>query len=116
MIHLRDLRHNNWVLFEGIPKQVDNHTIAFHSQDFEGIPITPEILLKNGFYHRGDTKLFSQYDHHKLEFEVEFNYRDSCIYFYFLGNWLGDRVEYLYVHQLQNVILDLTGKEWEVVL
>ena len=49
MIPLNELRQGVWVLENGTPFKVDLHNSDFwHSDNFEPIPLTPDILEKCG--------------------------------------------------------------------
>lgn len=76
----------------------------FNYSDFEGIPLTEEIILKCGFEFE---KIVGWYI--KDGIEIFFNKKGR----YFKGNY-PIKIHIRYVHQLQNIFYALTGQELEV--
>lgn len=100
------LRIGNYILNDGVVVKADGRTIfdiwSGTSKNYQPIPITEELIDKKelGFQHRyGKTYYFG-----KMKFD--FNSLGKLRF-----HWSG-KVTYIdYFHQLQNVILELTGEE-----
>lgn len=120
MIDIRELRVNNLVNVRR--GSLRPHAICIGDfcggQDkfdkFEPIPIDKELLQKNGFNFVPNT-LFSE----RLVFDTFYNLVfDISLTKDYLGNnfQYESGIEIRYVHQLQNLVYVLTGKELEVEL
>ena len=79
--------------------------------DFEGIPLTPEILEKAGFILRGFYYHFPNHDIFKLE-----QYKLKNSYWLRHNTQSIDSVRINYLHQLQNLYFSLTGEELQIEL
>ena len=72
----------------------------FRAYEFEPIPLTPEILEKNGFVFRGDnsTMYGEYYLHNQSTFAIKmFNG-------YLVGMCMGEDLEFHYVHEFQHAL------------
>lgn len=82
------------------------------SQDFEGIELTEEILMKIGFvggnkcYHHPSTMLFTLFNVSVLTGGFKLIAGRNCN-----GSILQVSVQIKYVHELQNLFFALTGEE-----
>jgi hypothetical protein len=81
--------------------------------DFDPIPLTPEILKKAGF------EKDEQHDCYVIFSEVDnpvcIEYFDSKLHF--IGRDSAYTLENtIYLHQLQNLVFDLTGEELQIEL
>lgn len=101
-----ELMLGNWVTMNGIPIQVTRLSTHGEYQNVEPIPLTPEILKKNGFVQ--DDKLWW---HLKNEDRKTLFMMDS--HFSFSVSLKVVRI--WYVHQLQNT-LHICELEKEIVL
>lgn len=122
MIHVKDLRLNNWILDRGIPTQVSMLSIGvtFYSINgvnldkktgkvidtgedrFSPLPISPEVLEACGFTRDKDDNKF--YGH---SFQPIFHIFSGQ--YGFIG--LPTYVTLKYLHQLQNIYHSLTEQE-----
>lgn len=120
MIDKKDLRIGNWVdIFTDLnmagKKSVRTGAIRdgaeLDKKEFEGIPLTPEILEKCGFI-KSETNEF--YVNNALWLEatplVTPIYCDGTGFKRYIGRHIK------YVHQLQNLYYALTGEELEITL
>ena len=91
---------------------------AYKAQsEMEPVLLTPEILLKLGFGRREDEYFLIENKgaHHSLYIEFEFAGCDVCGSF-----WIGRNantkmfLNITFVHELQNFVFCLTGKELEI--
>ena len=122
-----ELRIGNWVNEFGIPKQVTPNLILKLYQieiagkvaiDISPIPLTPEILVKAGFdrvknkYQDNYVVSFSNWDFYSVQ------EREGIFYFSNdksdAGCYVITRVDF--VHKLQNLLYELSGKELNIDL
>lgn len=109
MIQANELRVGNWVESSGQIKQINGingSQNAFY--DFNGIPLTKDILLKCGFEKSGgswrrDEVIIYTHEIDDLTYHTESIMSEGGI-------------EIKSLHQLQNLYYALTGKELEVNL
>lgn len=118
MINAKELRIGNWVY--GVSDRVE--TIASISEsscqtsligvenstpleNLSPIPITEDILLKLGF---GVSDRTSKYKIWMTSKDEEFGLIQNSAGF---TTYYNQKTKYAYVHQLQNIFFDLTGKE-----
>jgi hypothetical protein len=123
MIQENELRQGNWFIKAGMPAKFD-----FHDEDdrtyldeFEPIPLTPEILEKCGFEKSKEEVYGEEYLGLKLyngicRYEICFfpGNTFTSISLFHKGELIGRTWEYL--HQLQNLYFALTGQELNVKL
>ena len=118
-----DLMIGDWVLFEGTPAKIlgveiygntlyvqINLTDLWHVSGFEPIPLTPEILEKNGLDNDPYGCHFKEDEYMALEISVE----EEGIYWTINYNEYGI-LKLKYVHQLQHA-LKLCGIDKEIVV
>lgn len=80
--------------------------------EYNPIPITDEILLKSGFWKVSAETIF---DYPTYWFsDSEYLFEADGKFYHNLVN--ADENEIKGIHNLQNIILDLTGKEWKINL
>jgi hypothetical protein len=88
----------------------------FRTPDLSGIPITRESLLKIGFY---ESKRHGFFINESI-ICIQIDYVDKEIILHIQSvdkdDWLVFDVELKYIHQVQNLCFDLTGKELEINL
>lgn len=97
------------------------HTISFknddhwHLENFQPIPLTPEILKSAGFKRNGNTK---NWFHLKIDNQTRFtgcdNGDETWVGLSVNSYWGGKSA--IYLHQLQNLYFALTGNELEINL
>lgn len=115
MLKTRELRIGNLISFKGLwhgeVSEVYNYFIKIGSRKssypcdvLSGIPLTPEWLLKLGFDMRPKNDDFDRWNIEGVGEEIWQHDHGFCHDFAFGG-------DLLYVHQLQNLIHALTGKE-----
>ena len=122
-----DLMIGDWVTFQGVPQQVtylnldDGERVGTTEQYFaqitecfEPIPLTPELLEKNGIKKDINGRLFGEYFEEDKDYSLEISMRKDGIY------WSINYDEYRilkleYVHELQHA-LKLCGIEKEIEL
>lgn len=94
------LRIENWFIQYDEPEQFDGD--FYHLSDIKFIPLTEEWLFKLGF-----ECIFTHDDHHyyleSLDLGLDRSYQPFGI-----GQY---KLEFEYVHQLQNLYFALTGEE-----
>lgn len=113
MIQSHELRIGNWIYSTSHKQYCKVIKLEYDSEllNIAPITLTEEILLKCGF------EYYSSNNSYQLDFDLNF-----CIWgriengfnVYCCSEELGDTLNYL--HQLQNIIFTLTGKELEVNL
>jgi hypothetical protein len=112
MIKANELRIGNWIkdLTTGEVFQVHRETFVFIEgieDQYEPIPLTPEIFLSCGFIEG------AMLDNSFISNELPFDLIEGH---YYLRNGEIDNfsrpIDFL--HQLQNINLDLTGEELEI--
>jgi hypothetical protein len=110
MIVSSELRIGNWV-YEGIkePLQISlGNDDLWHTQNFDPIPLTPEILAKCGFKNGNNEvancDLWNKY--WLGDFELDNNGNDFDY----------ETTSIKYVHQLQNLYFAIVQKELDVTL
>lgn len=126
MINPNELRIGNWVIHnnpltdKSVYHQVTAGTfskLTFHAREYEPIPLTPELLEKCGFVkiESGSTP----YGDHDAYIIGE----ESGRLIWSAGRLLKPipngylriaQAEIKYLHQLQNIIFDMTGEELEI--
>ena len=94
----------------GTPVQltIDDFKDFYYKDDyFDFIELTPDILINSGFNNNrvAESKWFSLNNWFQLESSGDK---------FLLNLWGGKSAELQYVHQLQNLYLDLTGTELEI--
>lgn len=114
MINANELRIGNWILNgNDHPIEVGYHEIKYATlhpgtqNNYEPIPLTPEILEKCGFGKQDNNS-------HQLDTDVGFCLwgRNGEINVHaYEGDEIGEAVKHL--HQLQNLYFALTGNEIE---
>lgn len=122
MIQINELRVGNdikWLAQERTPVSLDvlPH-IAKYPEDYEGIPLTPEVLrgCGLGLAHPTDESGFSYWEHPKswewLSIKIAFHDEDryamvcyDCHSSYAVGKHL------YYLHELQNAVWSFFGRE-----
>ena len=126
-----DLMIGDWYCWEAegkkYPMQVTKETFALSDKNianFEPIPLTPEILEKNGFEKIGETQQLSKYyrrlenkehlDYVFVEMHIRANYV-KVIYIPSKGNRQNIEIDGCAVHELQHA-LKLCRIEKEIVL
>lgn len=104
----------DWISFDGEPVKVQQVVSGINELDYEPIPLTAEILEKNGF---GDSFATNEKIFECEDFEIWIDFKEQgywvCIKnkvsdLYFEGNKM-------YVHELQHA-LKLCGIDKEIVL
>lgn len=128
MIKASELRVGNWVKHAGTitPLQVDVYSFVRMEEWFEEydpIPLTPEILEKCGF--EAFMILDDQQDYRgeylaKSGFRLYIDPGEKCYYFRYGDTELypveKHEIEIKFLHELQNLYFALTGEELEVNL
>lgn len=114
MIKATELRIGNLVmadLADGFQKVISPIDRVDSADKYDPIILTPKILDKNGFSKKSDITWYLAHNHRKIHLvqyhgtkEFTFPYNENGL------------ITIKYVHQLQNLIFSLTGKEWEVKL
>lgn len=115
MIKATELRIGNVIRFADrkhtypINSAEDLVMVENNEEAYEGIPLTPEVLINAGFEERGDFFVFDywRWVNGFLQFETSDNYETA--YYQIPGRYLS-------VHHLQNVYYALTSKELEIRL
>lgn len=136
MIDAKELRIGNYILLRnklvmvgGIPNVykllIPGEQYAVEVEEFGPIPITEKLLLKCGFKYVGaeiNGEIVQQFFLSDLK-NICFGRNNNGIYLctlYNNGYAEIDRLSIIkrvtYLHQLQNLYFDLTGKELEVTL
>lgn len=106
MIKEKDLRVGNLVLYDDKLFEVDV-IVTFADNDFNPIPLTPEILEKCGF-----EKVYQSY---VLDKFFLYNGPDVAGDWWFkMSEAVGFTVKIKYLHQLQNLYYALTGEELKI--
>jgi hypothetical protein len=111
MIQANELRQDNWVLKLGTPSKFDFYVEddRTYLDEFEPIPLTPEILEKCGF----DKGMGIDHKFQGLRLRLWKN--NDWILLNTNGCDLYPRMPTIkYLHQLQNLYFALTGKELQV--
>lgn len=93
------------------PIYVESDEGIEHFDEFEGIPLTEEWLLKFGFEktHLFDTVLYISNTNFHISFNnsiYQLNYKENP-----KSQWLPVCKDLKYIHQLQNLYFTLTGEE-----
>lgn len=82
-------------------------------EDIEGISLTPALLARSGFIYSCDSDAYSFVLDHDSVLSVNPHIQGGySVQLCVKGNWCGRPVQYL--HELENIYLDLTGKELSV--
>lgn len=118
----KELRIGNWINHpENYAIEVNSTTIdlmsALKNNRFNPVPLTEEILLKAGFEKKG----WQQYLKMKISEYNSLWYFDGIISILCEGlrdydDLVTIKLEYEYLHQLQNLYYALTGEELEIDL
>lgn len=121
MIKASELRIGNWVNLRGDNMQVDGGDIydlqdSENLDDWNPVPITPEILEQCGFERNGERYKIFCTENHWLELHLKTGLASFC--FGFSKNKKDDSVlignRFEFIHQLQNLYFALTGEELQV--
>ena len=112
---VNELRVGNWVLEFGHPLQISlNNGDLWHTDNFNGIPLTPEILEQCGF--KRDKLGHWRKNMNKSKFFIlrgrEWHYKTG--YLDTLSVMHYDNCKMSYLHQLQNIYFALIGEELEI--
>lgn len=120
-----DLMIGDWVIIKdypmkAMPKQMSPEYYTRSLVEIEPIPLTPEILEKNGFPYDNKERLY--YPFSNKAFAIERDEHDDRVFYYSMYvynpyssfNW-HEIIEIRYVHELQHA-LKLCGIEKEIVL
>jgi hypothetical protein len=108
------------VIDEGIIRSVFSESLEYALDDFEPIPLTPEILERcgfsqDGFYQYGiDASSSLSTSKRRLYFGGDYLYleeEDKNLNRDLITIWNKDLMKVFYLHQLQNLYFTLTGKE-----
>lgn len=124
MIDIFDVRANNWIAIDGQPVLVREMNYSPYIADncringvpvskIEGLAITFEILEKSGFVKADKTDPFGGFiiqlwEGYSLRLRVNENR--------WTYNYYGYEIEIKSLHRVQNIFLDLTGRELTVNL
>lgn len=85
--------------------------------NFEGIEITKEILLKNNFIQGDGQTINTSFYSIKLKFiEFSINPNNGCLCMSINDNDIYIPREILFVHELQNIIFEITRKELRIIV
>jgi hypothetical protein len=110
MIQLNEIREGNLVYEFG-----KVHTISFkdddhwHLENFQPIPLTPEILRKCGFEANNGKRLIN-------DVWLVIHENEANIYDLYKNETVQMRIELKYLHQLQNLYFALTQTELNIQL
>ena len=120
-----ELRIGNYVLYEQNSIEFIIKTISDDGFDvynmtestwieydqFAGIPVTEEWLLKLGWVWNEDTETFEKYPNGDVRMHLQYEpvSRSYTMFNYVLNAKIADRI--WHVHQLQNLYFALTGSE-----
>lgn len=107
MIAANELRIGNWVEQDGRPKRVSLQDDDFwHTERFEPIPLTPELLEKIGF---GDAE--------EVDFGGQITAGEANHIFMGTITYIKHgRQKVQYLHHLQNIYFALAGEELNISL
>lgn len=83
----------------------DNKEFTYQIEEFRPIPLTEEILIKAGF-EKGSVFID--------DLEISVNIKNNLLTIQQNGEHFGVQIDIEYLHQLQNIIFDLIGKELEI--
>lgn len=118
-----ELRLNNWVLQDGLPTQITGY--MFHAEfeglyeiedEFEPIPLTPEILEAAGLKMVGEKPFFSMRIQLNKTDELCWYSQDKELRYQTIGSGFTRYYKTKFMHQLQNLYFALTGEELEIKL
>jgi hypothetical protein len=118
MLSINEIMVGDWVYITDYPmkkeaKQVKPEHLLRSLVTFEPIPLTPEILKKNGFEtHPSNLRMFLAHDDYRLCY-----YLNSSNHFTSFNNIDGSLVQKVIVnvHELQHV-LKICGIDKEIIL
>jgi hypothetical protein len=122
MVKPNEVRIGNWLLMEYLDSKYvqvtavsDKSGIVINrapitSSILKGIPVTPEILLKAGFYKQDEN--YYVHDESYIWIMLE----DMTIGLFILPCENDADISVKYVHQLQNFYFALTGEELKIEL
>jgi hypothetical protein len=125
-MNARELRIGNWVMYSSLMK-VNGNKISEceeHPSRFGAIALNERLLLQFGFkkvVYANDIQGYGTEYHLKLNRDIFLNYADDfSLGIYADETRMKDCLQIIpewesvkYVHQLQNLIFALTGKEYE---
>ncbi len=125
---IQELRIGNLVTFQGQVMRVlslsenkvtvrdkhENHriTLIAHANDIKAIKITKNWALRLGFY-KDSNMLFSKVTK-SIVFTLKFDIKDDTFYAYEYRGLFLPHIKVQHIHQLQNLLFTLTGKELEI--
>ncbi len=115
-VEIKELRCGNYITYNGgtweinavdsAANEVDlynyNHVDGVSIEEIDPIPLTEDILLKCGFELNGDYFRKDDFNYFKNDGTIFIKYQND---FYPLQN------SFWYLHELQNLIFFITGKE-----
>ena len=124
MIEPKELRIGNYISIEdnivkiGLQAIIDIDNSKKQNKNlirFEPIPITKEILKEMEFEH--DTGFWYRKMFPKRRNSIKgiiYNYKTNELIIGYDNDWLNVKRTYQYLHNLQNIIYDLSGFELEI--
>jgi hypothetical protein len=120
-INPKDLRIGNWVHLYGKPHQILPMDLVYlygeeddYKDMYSYIPLTPEILEKNGFIIANDDQYYFAHNENKWFQLWPIPGGTSAVQLNLSGKFL--RPSPMYVHELQNLYRWLTGPELNINL
>lgn len=114
MIPANELRIGNWVSIGEMCYAPLTKIDPGVSSGFEGIELTPEILLKCGFVHEEKKGIICENYHFYTKEPLAYN-SSHAGWWYKSIHW-GMPHNLKYLHQLQNLYFALTGTELTILL
>lgn len=107
MVNGVEMRVGVWVYFEDDPKPMQ-YVPVWDFEDLNPIPLTDEWFIKFGFTFKSD----QYWDKENSEIEILIRKDKDQFFFDWETDWgANNSIEIKYVHQLENLCYDLTGKQ-----